>query len=198
MQKINDMDCSILNKKIPFVQAASSVYKQVPVGRSIQIIVIHSMEAPEKGYTAEAVANYFKNGSGGRYASAHYNIDNDSIVQSVQTRDIAYGAKGVNSIGIHLEHAGYARQTRAEWLDPYSRKMLENSACLCAQVLMPKFNIPARWLTASDLKRARWDKSIKGITSHAEASRAFNPGGHTDPGKGFPIDIYLQMIINRL
>lgn len=192
------MDCSIVNKKIPFISAHYSCYKQVPVGRSIQIIVIHSMEAAEKGSTAENVANYFKNGSGGRKASAHYNIDNDSIVQSVQTRDIAYGAKGVNSIGIHLEHAGYARQTRVEWLDPYSKSMLKNSACLCAKILMPKYNIPAKWLTAEDLKRARYDKTIKGFTSHAEASKAFNPGGHTDPGKGFPIDIYMQMIKDRL
>lgn len=40
------------------------------------------MEAPEKSTTAEAVARYFATTA--TPASAHYNVDDDSIVQSVR------------------------------------------------------------------------------------------------------------------
>lgn len=180
--------------KIPFVAAHPSSYRQVPVGRVIELIVIHSMEAPEKGSTAENVANYFARPSGNPPlrppASAHYNIDNNSIVQSIQTRDVAYGARGSNANGIHLEHAGYARQTTAEWLDEYSKAMLMLSAQLCAEVLVPKYAIPIRFLDAATLKKGH----VRGFTTHHEVSKAFNPGGHWDPGPGFPMDWYLEQI----
>jgi hypothetical protein len=181
---------------IRFVQAKH--FTELSPGRHIQLIVIHSMEAPEKGSTAEAVAQYFADGAGGRPASAHYCIDNNSIVQCVQTRDIAFAAPNANRNGIHLEHAGYARQTKAQWLDEFSLAMLKNSAWLCGRVLTPKYRIPVQFLNARDLKRARVDTDIKGFTTHAEVTKAFNSGGHTDPGKGFPVREYLTMVMQAV
>jgi N-acetyl-anhydromuramyl-L-alanine amidase AmpD len=177
--------------RIPFVQAYW--YREVPAGtpRPVGLIVLHSMEAPEKGATAESVARYFESGSEGRPASAHYCIDSDSIVQCVQCKDVAFGAPSANRTGIHLEHAGYARQSREEWLDAYSLAMLQTSARLVARVLAPKFHIPLEFVDTAGLKAGR-----KGITTHREVSRAFSPGGHTDPGEHFPMDVYLQLVVS--
>lgn len=177
--------------KIPFIPAKR--FTVAKPGRHIQFIVLHSMEAPEKGTTAEAVANYFKNGSGGRAASAHYCIDNNSIVQCVQTKDIAYGAANANRNGIHLELAGYAKQTRAEWMDEYSQEMLKNAALLCGKLLCPKFDIPIIATGPAELKRARENTNIKGFTTHAQVNQAFG-GTHWDPGPGFPMDTFLAMV----
>src|SRR4051794_37904817 len=97
--------------------------------RSIDLLVIHDMEAPETGDTAENVAHYFANqpkGSSG--SSAHYCIDNNSVVQCVRDHDVAWHAPGANHDGLGFEHAGYARQTAQEWNDAYSKSMLLLSA----------------------------------------------------------------------
>ena len=73
----------------------------------IDLLVIHTMEAPEKPDTAENVAKWFA-GSTAPQASAHYCIDADSIVQCVQDRDVAWHAPGANHNGLGFEHAGTA------------------------------------------------------------------------------------------
>lgn len=163
-------------------------------GRGICVIVIHSMEAPEKGTTAEAVANYFQNLPETKKASAHYNIDNNSIVQCVQTKDIAYAAPGCNRHGLQLEHAGYARQRREDWLDDYSTNMLMLSARLSA-ALCKKFGIAVKFLNEEKLKNVS-DKGWRysGFTTHAVVTNVFRQSDHTDPGNGFPMDLYLKWV----
>jgi N-acetyl-anhydromuramyl-L-alanine amidase AmpD len=152
------------------------------------------MEAPEKGETAEDVARYFANqrphnpARGDFGSSAHFNIDNNSVVQSVREQDVAWAAPGCNHNGIQLEHAGYARQTFEDWHDEYSQAMLKLSAKLCAR-LCRNYGIPIRWLSSSDLKAGR-----RGITSHANVSMAFRRSTHWDPGPAFPFREYVQMV----
>lgn len=173
--------------QIPFVQAKH--YKAVPTGRERRKIVIHSMEAPELTKTAENVAQYFARGP--VVASAHYCIDGDSIVQCVQTRDVAYAAPGANNDGVHLELAGYARQSRQEWEDAYSLAMLRLAAELCGKVLVPKLRIPVEFINADDMKR---DMHARGFTTHHEVTLAFRRSTHTDPGPGFPMVEFLAMV----
>jgi hypothetical protein len=61
---------------IPFVQAKWYTPVDVSTPRRVQLIVLHCMDAPQKGNTAENVAAYFAGGSEGRPASAHFCIDN--------------------------------------------------------------------------------------------------------------------------
>lgn len=154
--------------------------------RPIGLVVIHDMEAPELATTAESVARYFQTTD--RPASAHYNVDSDSIVCSVQEQDTAFHARGVNADGIGIEHAGYARQTTEQWLDLYGVAMLTRSAKLTAD-LCARYSIPVRFVDAAGLKRGD-----RGITTHKAASDAFNPGGHHDPGPNFPMDLYLAWV----
>jgi N-acetyl-anhydromuramyl-L-alanine amidase AmpD len=185
-----DVDIYI-KKKIRFIPAHPTCYKEVD-GRNIQLIVIHSMEAPEKGNTAENVAIWFSRGADGRKVSAHYCIDTDSIVQCVQTKDVAFAAPGANHNGIQLELAGYSSQTEAAWLDVYGRDMMELAAALCGRILCPKFAIPPKYLNAKALLAL--GTTGKGITTHAEVTKAFKRSTHTDPGKNFPMTRFMQRI----
>lgn len=172
---------------IPFVQAKQFT-PVTGTPRPIRFIVMHSMESQEKGETAENVAAYFHTLT--IPASAHYCVDANSIVQCVQCKDVAYGAPSLNRNGIHIELAGRARQKEAEWLDDYSKAMLELAAELCGKVLCPKFHIPVQWVKAEGLKQA----ATRGFTSHAEGSKAFHPSGHWDPGPSFPIEHFLERV----
>ena len=158
-------------------------------GRSvpIDVLVIHTMEAPEKPETAENVAKWFA-GSTAPQASAHYCIDDNSIVQCVKDKDVAWHAPGANSNGLGFEHAGRAAQSAADWSDDYSDTMLRLSAGLVAQKCT-EYGIPAVWLREADLVAGR-----RGITGHAQVSRAFKRSTHTDPGTSFPIERYLGYV----
>jgi N-acetyl-anhydromuramyl-L-alanine amidase AmpD len=154
---------------------------------SIDLLIIHTMEAPEKGETAENIASWFA-GSTAPQASAHYCIDSDSIVQCVRDSDVAWHAPGANHDGIGFEHAGFARSTGRGWKDDYSKSMLARSAKLAAEKCA-EYQIPVVWLSSSDLRAGR-----RGITSHNNVSKAFGQSTHWDPGSGFPVQGYLRQV----
>lgn len=162
-------------------------------GRSnpIDVLVVHTMESPEKPDTAEAVARWFA-GSTAPQASAHYCIDSNSIVQCVQDNDVAWHAPGANHNGLGFEHAGRAAQGPAQWSDDYSTKCLELSAGLAARKCV-EYRIPVVWLSVSDLLAGR-----RGITGHLQVSQAFKRSDHHDPGTQFPIERYLRLIRRHL
>lgn len=153
-----------------------------------RVIVLHAMEAPEKGETAESCARYFQRPE--VQASAHYCIDSNSIVQCLPPELVAWHAPGANQFGIGLEHGGYSKQTRPEWLDPYGVSMLELSAHLAA-LLCFHFHIAVEELDASDVRGG-----LCGFATHATVTKAFpeKKGTHWDPGPGFPMRDYLQLV----
>jgi N-acetyl-anhydromuramyl-L-alanine amidase AmpD len=167
----------------PYVPARDQIKGRA---RPVQLIVIHSMEAPETNTTAEAVARYFQNPP--RVGSAHYCVDNDSVVQCVYDANVAYACKNANQNGVHIELAGYARQTEAEWLDQFGIAQLEIAARLGAY-LSKKFNvapIPAVFKGQNDPA-----VTISGYCGHADVPLH---GFHTDPGAGFPWSYYLDRV----
>ena len=170
--------------KWPLVQAKN--YKNTN-GRKIRVVVIHDMEAPEKTTTAENVAKWFA-GSTAPMASAHLCIDSDSIVRSVKDEDVAYHAPGANNDGIGLELAGYARQTENEWLDTYSKAVLENAAKACAQYSL-KYGVPVVHLSNSELGSGK-----KGFVGHRQVSATYKKSDHADPGENFPWTYFMQRI----
>ena len=107
-------------KTIPFVQAKN--FTQGP-SNAIDVLVIHTMESPEKPDTAESVAHWFA-GSTAPQASAHYCIDDNSIVQCVHDADVAWHAPGANHNGLGFEHAGRAAQTQGR----LERRVLDEAA----------------------------------------------------------------------
>lgn len=154
-------------------------------------VVLHSMEWAEKGDTAEQCAAYFagqKTTPEATRSSAHFCIDSNSIVMCVRPELVAWHAPGANQLGIGIEHAGFARQSAAEWRDDFSSKMLALSAKLCAE-LCQHFRIPVEFVDRTDLRAG-----LMGITTHAEVTLAFAKSTHMDPGVGFPMRDYLALV----
>ncbi len=176
-------------RAFPFVQAVN----YTPASRtSVDLVVIHTMEAPEGLATAENVAAWFagKNHTPAR-ASAHYNVDANSIVQSVLEKDVAWHAGPVNGYSIGVEHAGYAKQTPEEWRDPYSLAVLERSAQLVGDICR-RYAIPVRRLTGAELAAGQ----RRGICGHIDVTSGLTGGkGHWDPGPHFPWEWYLGRVL---
>jgi N-acetyl-anhydromuramyl-L-alanine amidase AmpD len=170
--------------KFPVIKA--KWFTDITGKRKVRLIVIHTMEAPRTADTAENVARYFQKGT--KKASAHLCIDNDSIVQCVFDNDIAYAAPGANSDGIQLELAGFANQTKADWADAYNILLLENAANAAAQYCL-KYDIPRKHLTNDELKNGE-----KGIIGHYQATEVYKISTHTDPGKNFPWDFFIERV----
>ena len=173
---------------VPLIQAAK--YRPGPRGVPIELIVIHDMEANEGNpKTAENVANWFANLTAtDPDVSAHRCIDKDSEVACVKDEDIAYACRHANRNGLQMELAGVARQSRTEWLDADSKKILERAAVRCA-AWCHQYGIPV----ARAKFRSINDPFVvsKGFTGHADVPLH---GSHTDPGPLFPWDYFLGRV----
>lgn len=173
---------------IPFVKARNFTRSN---RKSIDLIVLHSMESQEKPGTARRVADWFA-GPTAPQASAHFNVDAKEIVQCVRVEDVAWHAPGANANGIGIEHAGRAGQTAEEWADAYSMAMLERSVLLCA-ALCRRYDIPPVIVTPEALRLQG-----QGITTHAYVSQAFKKSTHWDPGPNFPLAWYVSRVAEEL
>lgn len=186
--------------KAPFVQARNYTKSTRLV---VQAVCIHTMEAPDGPVTAENVANWFAsqptngalvNGVKFSGTSAHWNVDSNSIVQSVREQDVAWHAGPVNNWSIGVEHAGYAKQTEPEWLSDYNMAMLDRSAQLVAEICR-RWDIPVQRVTADDLRKGKRN----GIFGHMDVTNGLTGGlGHQDPGEAFPWQMYLTNVSEKL
>jgi hypothetical protein len=153
-------------------------------------IVIHDEEAP----TARGAAAYFRSPSSG--GSAHLCIDKDECYRCLPNEVIPWGASsafGANLHGFHIEQAGYAAWTAAEWEahKPELERVAYKTAYHCKL-----FRIPIQFVTAAQLP------AMHGITTHAEvsaASRRMDPANasrysHYDPGPGWPRAHFMKLV----
>ncbi len=119
---------------------------------------------------------------------SHNCVDADSITQSVKEEYVAWHAPGANRVGIGIEMCGRAAQTPEQWDDDFSRSVLRRTARLTA-ALCRRWNLPVQFVDAAALKY-----NVRGITTHAEVTKAFKQSTHTDPGKHFPMDEFLRLV----
>lgn len=145
----------------------------------IRWIVLHDEESP----SAEGAAKWFTQSAAG--GSAHLCVDDKECFRTLANTKIAWGAPGANTYGFHIEQAGYARWSAVVWRKHLTtlRRAAYKTAIHCKA-----FNIPVRFVTAKDLDLGR-----KGITTHAECSKAFG-GDHTDPGPGWPRWLFMRLV----
>jgi N-acetylmuramoyl-L-alanine amidase-like protein len=175
----------------PFLQARN--YRRAARTR-IRLVVLHTMESPEKPNTAVAVARWFAGVLGpAPMASAHLCVDSTAVIECVKPGDIAFAAPGANSDGYQIEHAGRALQDAAAWGDDYSTSMLRLSAEAVAPICVA-YGVPPVKLNAADVKAG----IAPGFCGHADVSRAFRKSSHTDPGPNFPWDEYLLMVASAV
>lgn len=151
-------------------------------------IVIHTMEWPEHAKTAEDCASYFASPSA--KGSAHYCVDNDSIVQCVPCSRVGWHAPpNTGSIGIEL--AGRAGQGKAGWADEYSQAVLMNAARL-TRALCKTFTVPPTKLAVAQLRAGK-----RGICGHVDVTYAWHKTDHVDPGPTFPWVDFINQVNNR-
>lgn len=130
---------------------------------------------------------------------SHNCVDSDSVVQCVKDEDGAWHTPGslmgneINRISIGIEHAGYASQTEAQWLDDYSMAMLELSAELVAGLCVKHGILPV-FRDEAALRAGL----IDGITGHWQCTKATGVGSHTDPGPNFPWSWYLDRVVTHV
>ncbi len=116
-------------------------------------------------------------------------MDSNSAVRCVDDGDTAWCAPNANADGLHIELTGYARQTRAQWLDAFSLATLKNAAKVAA-AWVKKYNIPIKHLTPAQVRAGQ-----KGFCAHVDVTKAYpGTGSHTDPGVGFPWDKFLALV----
>lgn len=164
-------------------------------GKAVRYIVIHYTAGAERSTSAEDGAAYDARRTDG--TSTHYFVDSNSVVQCVLTRNRANAARGKgNRLGIQYELCGTV-QTRAQWLDAASLPTLKNAARQVARDCK-KYGIPARRLTVAETRRAwtEFPNGPKGIVGHVDCTKAYpeDGGDHTDPGTGFPWDVFLGLV----
>lgn len=138
--------------------------------------------------TAEAEASYATRRSDS--VSSHYYVDNNSIVQSIDTRYKAWhaGSSQGNTYGISYEITGTNSKSRQWWLDNVAWDLLAKQ--IAAD--MKLWGIANRHLTVDQMRAG----SYTGIVTHDDMRRAWGGTTHTDPGSNFPMD-YLIAKVNK-
>lgn len=203
-----------------FVQAKH--FQRPVVPRVVTTIGLHSMQHPNRPDTAEGVAAWFAGLRGDApEASAHANVDQDSIVLSVKPEDIAWAAQGGNWHGYHIEQAGYAAWTREQWLAEPNRSTLELAASHIS-LACKHFGLPIAALQDAEVAALVRDALVRqgkangtlsghpgGIAQHIQFTRVWqawakyglpNPRKaakpwwptHVDCGDGYPIDFVIE------
>lgn len=165
------------------------------------IVTIHTGE----GILSRAdMARFLDDNSG---ASAHAAGDAGGVDAPLVPYDRAAWTAGytANNAGLHIELCAFAMLTREQWLSetdvtiyvPFlkanrtirsPRSMLRYAAGWTAE-LCDRYGIPKRKVGAADLRAGRG-----GICGHADTTAAWGETDHTDPGTGFPWDVFISMV----
>jgi N-acetylmuramoyl-L-alanine amidase CwlA len=141
-----------------------------------RLIVLHSTVSPCRNGAAREVARFFSNRPETGKTSAHYVVDPGEVIQCVPDHTVAYHC-GYNqdSLGIELCDMPDAKSKR-RWDDKNHRAMEVRAARLVAELCLA-YNIRPWFVPAFALKMG-----VKGVTTHAEMSKAFKRSTHWDPG----------------
>ena len=146
--------------------------RQVQGTRSIDDIRLIVMHVAENA-NARIVAADFSTTT--REASAHPAVGQFSCYRCLENEEIPMAAPGANTIGFHIEQAGFASWSKEEWLK--HKKTLDRAAYKTA-FHSRRFNLPLDWLDVNDLVDGK-----PGITSHVivnqMAIRLNLPGDHS-------------------
>jgi hypothetical protein len=134
-----------------------------------------------QGSTARGAAAWFANNAS--RGSAHVVADSIECYRTLPPSLVPWGAPGTNGRGWHLEIAGFAQWTRAQWLA--RRGLLDRAAYKLA--LNGEGRFPMRRLSRRELAVGN-----RGVSDHATASKVFG-GTHWDPGPGFPWDVFMTL-----
>lgn len=177
-----ELDVRALTRPKPITAYCSTSYKAIRSSgtrrlSAIELLVVHSTE----GDTARGAAAWFANPR--CQGSAHLVVDAIECYRTLPPSAIPWAAPGANGRGWHLEIAGRAGWSRAEWLR--HRGAIERAAYKLAWHARA-FRIPLTRLTVADLRAG----VKRGVVDHDQCSKAYG-GTHWDVGDGFPFDLFM-------
>lgn len=160
-------------------------------------VVLHTVECRPSTHADDDVAAMFadanlKTPEGQKIVrrSAHYVVDADSATCCVPEALTAWHCgKHGNAIGIGVEIAARAAQTRAEWLSGDSLRTLCVAARLVADICK-RNRIPVQNVTSAGLRAG-----TPGITTHYAVGGAWGETSHTDPGPSFPLGDFIAAVV---
>jgi hypothetical protein len=123
-----------------------------------------------------------------RFKSYHRITDDDSVMVHCPDELAAWSLRNGNNRSLNLCFTGWARWTRGDWLAHYG--MLTRGAVVVAQWCRD-YQIPVRHLTPAQV-----EASQSGIIGHGDYTLGTGDGTHTDPGIGFPWDVFVSLVDN--
>jgi N-acetylmuramoyl-L-alanine amidase len=180
------------------IQTKSSNYND-STNRSVSYCVMHYTGNTKD--TAKANATYFKNGS--RSASAHFFVDENSIYQGVELRDIAWhcGAKkynhascrNANSIGIEMCTSGNSivsetTKKNAAYLCAYVCQLIGITADLVDTYVLRHYDVtgktcPAQMAGKDNAEWTAFKESVKEILGGGANANSQSKGDDTKTAK---------------
>lgn len=151
----------------------------------IQRIVIHSAVMPCEPGRARQLGHMNSVGSGG--GSWHYSVDPKETFQCSYDRFVCWHAPPNNhSIGIEMADNPSAINA-LRWAGANHKAMLRRTAEITAELCVVH-NVPPVFRTAAELKAGK-----RGITTHAQVTKAFGQSTHWDPGM-WPRRAFMKMV----
>lgn len=151
-------------------------------------IMIH---ATANDASAEAEASYAKRRPD--RVSSHYYVDDDSIVQSLDTDYRAWHAGNREGNDHAIAYELTARNMnvgRAWWLDNIAWPLMVAAIARDCR----EFGIRPRELTDAQLRAG----NTTGFTTHVQGNRVWGGSDHTDPGPNFPMDHLVRQVQRAL
>lgn len=145
-----------------------------PGNKPIHRIVLHSTVSDCEPGGARNIASYFRSENAG--GSAHYVVDPGETVQVVFDDTVAWHAPpNRNSLGVEMCDRPHPT-SKARWSDENHKAMLKRTARLVAELCLA-YDVPPWHRSALALRLGR-----RGVTTHAQVSKAFAQSSHWDPG----------------
>ncbi|XTZ18198.1 peptidoglycan recognition protein family protein [Micromonospora echinospora] len=141
--------------------------------------------------SAEGEASYATRRTDG--ISAHFYVDADSVVQSLDTRARAghAGSQEGNEHAVAVEITGVNGWTRQQWLQRVAwDRLVQVLAVVCRE-----YDIVPRRATVAEMKK---NPKVRAFYGHDDMRRAWGGTTHTDPGPNFPWDHLLAKVERAL
>lgn len=150
-----------------------------------QVIVQHTTESSR----AKPAYDWMRSQQSGSYQDL---VDtNGDVYLMVPDDKQAWAAMSTgNRIGLHVCAAGFARMSRAQWLDQMPQ--LDSTALIYAK-WSARYGIPLTRLGSPSVK-----KGVRGVCGHVDISFAFRETDHTDPGGQYPYDVVIDKALRVL
>lgn len=146
-----------------------------PINKPIHRVVIHETQGECVKGAAAATAAYFRNTT--RDASAHYVVDPATVVQATLDSYVAYHAPpNLHSLGVEICGVSDPKSRARFRRGTGNREALERAQLLVAQLCLA-YDVPPWFQSAKSLRAGK-----RGVTTHAEVSKAWGQSSHWDPG----------------